>query len=204
MINSYELSDEQHIELYRAGDISQADFIMEKYKNLVKSKVSTMYILGGDKQDLIQEGMIGLFKAVRDYDSGRDASFSTFADLCVSRQIYNAIQASVRLKNQPLNDYVSLYTENVNSDGDYINTLADSLEADFTDEPERKIIDDESAKEIFRLIDTMLTQTERDVMMLHLTGLPTSKIAAILSIEAKSADNALQRAKSKLKKEIKK
>ncbi len=85
------------------------DYIMEKYKGMVKAKARSMFLLGGDSDDLIQEGMIGLFKAVRDYDSGRDASFSTFAELCVSRQMYTAVQASTRKKHMPLNTYISLY-----------------------------------------------------------------------------------------------
>ena len=101
-------TDEELIQLLRDGDGGVMDFIMEKYKGLVRSKAKSMYLLGADSEDLIQEGMIGLFKAVRDYDAGRDASFFTFADLCVSRQMYTAVQASSRKKHAPLNKYVSL------------------------------------------------------------------------------------------------
>ena len=103
MKDSYgEYSDEELIVLLRDGENDITDYIMEKYKGMVKTKAKSMYLLGGDSNDLIQEGMIGLFKAIRDYDSGRDASFSTFADLCVSRQMYTAVQASSRKKHMPL------------------------------------------------------------------------------------------------------
>ena len=110
MKKSYEeCSDEELILRLRDGEGVIIDYIMDKYKNLVRSKAKSMYILGADRDDLIQEGMIGLFKAVRDYDAGRDASFFTFADLCVSRQMYTAIQAAGRQKHTPLNTYISLY-----------------------------------------------------------------------------------------------
>ena len=98
-----QFSDEELIDRLRGGDSRITDYIMDKYKNLVRSKAKSMYILGGDNEDLIQEGMIGLFKAIRDYDCGRDASFYTFADLCISRQMYTAVQASHRQKHWPLN-----------------------------------------------------------------------------------------------------
>ena len=109
------LSDEQLIDRLRGGEGEISEYICEKYKNLVRSKAKSMFILGGDTEDLIQEGMIGLFKAVRDYDSGRDASFYTFAELCISRQLYTAVQAAGRKKHLPLNSYVSLYG---NEDGE--------------------------------------------------------------------------------------
>ena len=104
-------SDEELILRLRDGEEAITDYIMDKYKNMVRSKAKSMYILGADREDLIQEGMIGLFKAVRDYDTGRDASFFTFAELCVSRQMYTAIQAAGRQKHMPLNTYVSLYAD---------------------------------------------------------------------------------------------
>ena len=100
------ISDEELIVRLRDGEMGITEFLMEKYKNLVRSKAKSMYILGADSEDLIQEGMIGLFKALRDYDIGRDASFLTFADLCVSRQMYTAVQASRRKKHFPLNTYI--------------------------------------------------------------------------------------------------
>mgnify|MGYP002623113434 CR=1 FL=1 len=193
------MTDEQYIEAYREGDVGAVELIMDRYKNMVRSKVSAMFILGGDEQDLIQEGMIGLVKAVRDYDFGRDASFATFADLCVSRQIYNAIQASGRFKHLPLNDYVSLTADRQAADGEGTSQLVDELVARPSDEPEKLIMSQETVDEINRLTEEILTPLERDVFRLRVTGLTTSAIAAILSKEPKSADNALQRARAKLK-----
>ncbi|MDE6975098.1 MAG: sigma-70 family RNA polymerase sigma factor, partial [Lachnospiraceae bacterium] len=116
--NYEDCGDEELILRLRDGEEAITDYIMDKYKNLVRSKAKSMYILGADRDDLIQEGMIGLFKAVRDYDAGRDASFFTFADLCVSRQMYTAIQAAGRQKHTPLNTYISLYAGSTEQDGD--------------------------------------------------------------------------------------
>ena len=107
------VSDEELILRLKDGDGGVMDYILEKYKGMVRSKAKSMYLLGGDNEDLIQEGMIGLFKAVRDYDPGRDASFCTFADLCVSRQMYTAVQASFRKKHMPLNRSVIIYKQNI-------------------------------------------------------------------------------------------
>ncbi len=199
---SANLTDEQYIASYREGDTDSVEVIMDRYKNLVRAKASKLYILGGDVQDLIQEGMIGLVKAVRDYDFGRDASFATFADLCVSRQIYNAIQSSARLKNLPLNDYVSLTAGRTTDDGEDSSSLIDELPDDTSAEPESAFISQETADEINHLVDTILTDSERDVFRLHVAGLTTSDAAAILSMEPKSADNALQRARQKLRREL--
>src|SRR5574344_2722708 len=118
-------TDEELIQRLRDGENQITDYIMEKFKNLVRNKAKSMYILGADTEDLIQEGMIGLFKAVRDYDSGRDASFFTFADLCISRQMYTAVQASGRQKHAPLNSYVSLYASgNEEEDVELVNAIA--------------------------------------------------------------------------------
>ena len=197
-----DLTDEQIIALLREGDSTHIEKIYDRYKNMVRIKVKSMYILGGDEQDLTQEGMIGLFKAVRDYDFGRDASFATFADLCVDRQIYNAIKASGRLKNMPLNEYVSLTAERISDDGDEHGQLLEDLIGDPQLEPEGHVISQENIENINHMIETILTRTERDVFQLYLTGLPTSRIGAILSIDPKSADNALQRAKAKLRKAL--
>ena len=112
-------------------DSAAVDFIMDKYKNLVKKKARSMFILGADREDLIQEGMIGLFKAIRDYDYGRDASFATFADLCVSRQMYSAIQASARKKHAPLNGYISIYARREGGEEDSEIALEDVLDRNF-------------------------------------------------------------------------
>ena len=119
MLQHYENStDEELIERLRDGEEQIMEYLLDKYKNLVRSKAKSMYILGGDTQDLVQEGMIGLFKAIRDYDAGRDASFYTFAQLCVSRNIYSAVQKSGRQKHAPLNFYISIYGSEGSRDGD--------------------------------------------------------------------------------------
>ena len=163
-----------------------------------------MYILGADGDDLIQEGMIGLFKAVRDYDSGRDASFFTFADLCISRQMYTAVQASRRRKHAPLNSYISLYSHVASErgqeeEGELVNILAARAEPS----PEEMVIDRENVKSLERTIEKELSTFEKEVLDLHLTGMGYVQIAKVLGKDEKSADNALQRIKGKLKKAIK-
>ena len=139
-----DFSDEELILMYRDGDRSVIEFIMEKYKGLVKSKAKSMYLLGAANDDLIQEGMIGLFKAVRDYDPGRDASFYTFADLCVSRQMYNAVQASARKKHMPLNRYVSLSGQEGDGESQADTPLGMELAESRDKNPEEMVIDREN------------------------------------------------------------
>lgn len=198
-------SDEELILRLRDGEESITDYIMDKYKNLVRSKAKSMYILGADAEDLIQEGMIGLFKAVRDYDSGRDASFFTFAELCVSRQMYTALQASRRQKHAPLNSYISLYTnrvadnlENAKEEGQLINALSSPTDQN----PEDLVIDKENVALIESIIAKELSGFEKQVLDLYITGMSYSQIAKILGKDEKSTDNALQRVKGKLKKVI--
>ena len=197
-------SDEELMVQLRDGDTGIMDFIMNKYKNLVRSKAKSMYILGADSDDLIQEGMIGLFKAVRDFDSGRDASFFTFADLCVSRQIYTAVQASRRQKHIPLNTYISLYeTSKENSGRNEDDTaLVDILTLGSEQTPEELVIDRENVEQIEKTIDKELSSFEKQVLDLYLTGMRYTQIAKVLGRDEKSTDNALQRIKSKLRKAI--
>lgn len=198
------ISDEELILRLRDGESSITDFIMDKYKNLVRSKAKTMYILGADTEDLIQEGMIGLFKAIRDYDCGRDASFFTFADLCVSRQMYTAVQASRREKHVPLNTYVSLYSVSATEkeegeEGQLINALASNSGIN----PEELLIDKENVENLERIIEKELSGFEKEVLDLYVVGMSYSQIARILGRDEKSTDNALQRIKTKLKRFIK-
>lgn len=192
-----EFSDEELILRLRDGEQGIEDYIMNKYKNLVKSKAKSMFILGGESDDLIQEGMIGLFKAIRDYDAGRDASFFTFADLCVSRQLYTAVSASGRKKHMPLNTYVSL---SYDDSGDDSVILYDSYQDNALNNPERMLIDQENVDTIEKLIVSELSDFERQAIELHLTGMSYSQIARVLGKDDKSTDNALSRAKNKLKK----
>ena len=200
-------SDEELIVRLRDGESAITDYIMDKYKNLVRSKAKSMYILGADSEDLIQEGMIGLFKAIRDYDTGRDASFFTFADLCVSRQMYTAIQAAGRQKHAPLNTYISLYAdsfENGGTDTEGEGKLINSVISQSEKNPEELLIDRENVELLEKTIDKELSSFEKQVLDLYLTGMSYSQIARVLGRDDKSTDNALQRIKSKLKKAISK
>lgn len=194
-------TDEELIQLLRDGDSGVMDFIMEKYKGLVRSKAKSMYLLGADSEDLIQEGMIGLFKAVRDYDAGRDASFFTFADLCVSRQMYTAVQASSRKKHAPLNRYVSLSQDSFGGEEDGERLTFEP--ADIKEKnPEELVIARENTELIEKLIETELSSLEKQVLDLHLTGMGYVQIARVLGRDEKSTDNALQRIRGKLKRAL--
>lgn len=197
-------SDEELMMRLRDGESGIMDFIMNKYKNLVKSKAKSMYILGADGDDLIQEGMIGLFKAVRDFDSGRDASFFTFADLCISRQMYTAVQASRRQKHIPLNTYISFYaTARENSERNEEDmALVNILSLSAGQSPEEMVIDKENVEQLEKTIEKELSTFEKQVLDLYLTGMRYTQIAKVLGRDEKSTDNALQRIKSKLKKAI--
>lgn len=196
-----QVTDEELIDRLRDGDTRITDYIMDKYKNLVRSKAGTMYILGADREDLIQEGMIGLFKAIRDYDSGRDASFYTFADLCISRQMYSAVQAAGRMKHIPLNTYISLYGEGTgggeDEEGEVLSALADRGLG-----PEEQFIDRESVERLEQQIERELSGFEKQVFELYITGMGYSQIAKLLGRDEKSTDNALQRLKGKIRRMI--
>lgn len=197
----YEQStDEELIHRLRGGEESVMDYICDKYKNLVRSKAKSMFILGGDGEDLIQEGMIGLFKAVRDYDSGRDASFFTFADLCISRQMYTAVQASKRQKHIPLNTYISLYGTASEQEGSEEHRLVEELSDRLGRSPEELFLDKERMNYLESKIENELSPFEKQVLDLYMTGMSYSQIAKVLGCDEKSTDNALQRLKAKIKK----
>lgn len=202
MQNYHDHTDEELLSRLRDGETAIMDYLMEKYKHLVRSKAQTMFILGADNEDLIQEGMIGLFKAVRDYDSGRDASFYTFAELCIARQMYTAIQASGRKKHMPLNTYISLYSnmaqDEAREEGTeaiLVNALADEGQTN----PEELFIDKENAELLEQRLHKELSAFERQVLDLYMTGMSYIQIAKVLGRDEKSADNALQRIKGKLR-----
>lgn len=195
-----QFTDEELIDRLRSGEALVMDYIFDKYKNLVRSKAKSMYILGADSEDLIQEGMIGLFKAVRDYDSGRDASFYTFADLCISRQMYTAVQASKRQKHIPLNSYVSLYADSFGKEEQGESRLLEVLENPSGQNPEELFLDKERVSYLETVIEKELSSFEKQVLDLYLTGMSYTQIARVLGRSEKSADNALQRLKSKIKK----
>jgi len=186
MLNEYDnLSDDELIDRLRDGDENITDYLLNKYKNLVRGKANSMFIIGGDKDDLIQEGMIGLFKAIKDFDCGRDASFYTFAELCITRQMYTAIQAAGRKKHGPLNSYMSIYEDDFQKEGG-IN-------------PEDDVIDKERVLSIEQSFEKELSNLERQVLDLKLMDMDYKDIAAVLGKSPKSIDNTLQRIKTKLK-----
>lgn len=196
------ITDEELLDRLKGGEESVIDYFMDKYKNLVRNKAQSMYILGADSEDLIQEGMIGLFKAIRDYDCGRDASFFTFAELCVNRQMYKAVQSAKRQKHAPLNTYISLYGNEEKESGERGESLADSLSSRTDLNPEDILIDRESAEELERRIGQELSSFENQVLDLYMTGMSYSQIAKVLGRSEKSTDNALQRVKSKVRRMI--
>lgn len=191
--------DGELIDRLRRGETPIMDYICDKYKNLVRSKAKSMFILGADSEDLIQEGMIGLFKAVRDYDMGRDASFFTFAELCVSRQMYTAVQASKRQKHLPLNTYVSLDNSALYDDREG-NGLAELLSDRVELSPEEQFLDKERVTWLEGQIDRELSDFEKQVLDLYITGMSYSQIARVLGRDEKATDNALQRLKAKVRK----
>ena len=194
------MTDEDLIALFRDGDQEAMEFLLDKYKEMVLRKARSMYILGGDSDDLIQEGMLGLFKAVRDYDCGRDASFRTFAQLCVTRQLYTAVTASTRKKHLPLNTAISLSRPLRENGGDEEEEFMDCLEADASSNPEEYIIGQEEMERLEEKIEKELSPLEKQVLELHLTGMGYVEIAHVLNRDEKSTDNALQRIRTKLKK----
>ena len=193
-----QFTDEELILRLRDGEKQITDYIMNKYKNLVRSKAGSMYILGADEEDLIQEGMIGLFKALRDYDCGRDASFFTFAELCINRQIYTAIQAADRKKHIPLNSYISLSGSRDDEEGENDKIMGEV--SDVNQNPESMFIDKQNLQELESAIERELSFFEKQVLDLHITGMGYAQIAKVLGKDEKSTDNALQRAKGKIKK----
>ncbi len=194
------LSDEEIIARIQKGDQSAMDFLMEKYKYLVRNKAKALFLIGGDKDDLIQEGMIGLYKAIRDYDSEKQNSFFSFADLCISRQIYSAIKASNRKKNLPLNTYISIYTpiSGESSDNEEKEALVDIMYQKNVSNPEELVIDKENTSMIEYELVRRLSDLERQVLSLYMKDLRYVQIAEVLGKEPKTIDNALTRIKTKL------
>ena len=182
------ISDEELIARLRDGETIIEDYLMEKYKGLVRQKARAMFLIGGDTDDLIQEGMIGLFKAVRDFQPGREATFATFARMCIDRQIYSAIQKSNRQKHLPLNSYVSLNQEDESSP---IWELS-------VENPEEIIIDQETTRDLQQKISDYLSPMENKVLDLYLKGEGYVEIGRILGKSPKSIDNALQRIREKI------
>lgn len=189
------LSDQELIRNLRSGDSEIMNYIMDKYKGMVRHKAKAMYLLGGENDDLIQEGMIGLFKAVQDYNLEAGSSFHTFSDLCVSRQMYTAIEASQRKKHSPLNSYVSIYSEEGS-----LEKLDLLLGAQKTQgNPEELLLGKEYQEGFEKKLQDELSELENRVLYLHMRGEDYKTIAKLLDKTPKTIDNALQRIKNKAK-----
>ncbi len=195
------MTDEQLLCDYKNGNQEIMDYLMVKYKSMVRKKARAMYLLGGENEDLIQEGMIGLIKAVRDFDVTQKTSFSSFAELCVSRQMYSAIEASNRKKHLPLNSYVSLYedSEEVGEGGRSL-PLIDTIESSKENDPEVLYFGKEYTEAFAEQLKELLSPLENHVLYLHLMGTDYRTIAELLGKSPKSVDNALQRIKTKAQK----
>lgn len=191
-------TDEELITLLRQGDQDVTEYLLKKYSPLVRKSIRTLYLIGADTEDLSQEGMIGLFKAIQSYKEDNAASFYTFAKLCIDRQIYSAIKASKRKKHSPLNSYISFYSRLNENEVE----LIDNLEAGTDSNPEHIILDRESTSRIENLLEEHLSKMEKTVLPLYLEGMPYSEIAAKLDKPVKSIDNTIQRIREKVKKYI--
>lgn len=192
------LNDEQMIALIRQKDASAQDFMLEKYKPLVKAKSRIYFLVGADNEDIIQEGMIGLYKAVRDFNPDRHASFRSFAELCINRQLITAVKASTRQKHQPLNNYISL--NKTIYDEESQETFMDNLKAMESDNPEVMMLGREAREGIEEHLEKSLSRFESVVLALYLDKKSYAEISEITRKSEKSVDNALQRIKKKLEK----
>lgn len=194
------MTDEQLLCDYKNGNQEIMDYLMVKYKSMVRKKACAMYLLGGENEDLIQEGMIGLIKAVRDFDVTQKTSFSSFAELCVSRQMYSAIEASNRKKHLPLNSYVSLYEDSEQVGEGRSLPLIDTIESSKENDPEVLYFGKEYTEAFAEQLKELLSPLENHVLYLHLMGTDYRTIAELLGKSPKSVDNALQRIKTKAQK----
>lgn len=191
-------SDEELVAKYHSGDEKAADYLIEKYKNLVRKNVRSYYLAGADSEDLLQEGMLGLFKAIRDYNPEKDALFMTFASLCVSRHIRSTITRYNRKKNGPLNGYVS-FEETINdNESDEDIKLVDTLVADSMKNPEEMLIAKEQVIKIQTCMNNNLSKFEKNVVELYIEGLSYAEIGEKLQKPVKSIDNAIQRIRNKI------
>ena len=192
------LTDEEIVHLCHEGDNMAEEFLLNKYKNFVRSKARSYFLIGADHEDIVQEGMIGLYKAIRDYKQEKLSSFRAFAELCITRQIITAIKTATRQKHIPLNSYVSLNKPLYDEESD--RTLLDIIMEGNSGNPEEMIINQENLGNIHRKINEVLSGLEQEVLAAYLDGKSYQEIAETLGRHVKSIDNALQRVKRKLEK----
>lgn len=195
------LSDEDIIAIIQDGNAEALDFLITKYRSFVRLKGRSYFLIGGDREDIIQEGMIGLYKAIRDFRPDRLSSFKGFAELCITRQIITAIKTATRQKHIPLNSSVSLDRPVFSEDSD--RTLLDMLSGPFLDDPEDLIIHKEDFGQMEEEMNKVLSVLEKQVLTLYLDGQSYQEISAELNRQVKSVDNALQRIKRKLERYMK-
>ncbi|MBQ2952071.1 MAG: RNA polymerase sporulation sigma factor SigH [Clostridia bacterium] len=191
-----DMTDEEVVLLCRDGDSVAVEFLLNKYKNFVRSKARSYFLIGADHEDIVQEGMIGLYKAIRDFRPEKLSSFRAFAELCITRQIITAIKTATRQKHIPLNSYVSLNKPLYDDESD--RTLMDVCAEGHSANPEEMLISQEDLAGIHRRIDEVLSSLEQEVLAAYLAGKSYQEIADNLGRHVKSIDNALQRVKRKL------
>lgn len=196
MINYESLSDEELLSIQRTGDKRAEEMLYARYKQIVRSRARTYFLIGADREDIIQEGMIGLYKAVLDYQFDRQASFRSFAELCITRQIISAIKSATRKKHIPLNSYIS-FNRSV-FDGDNERPLIDVLTSTRMTDPEEVLIGRENYAAVADSIEHSLSKLERNALGFYLDGYSYQQIADALQVTTKSVDNAIQRVKKKL------
>ncbi|HEX7065074.1 MAG TPA: RNA polymerase sporulation sigma factor SigH [Bacillales bacterium] len=189
------MEDERLVEYVHVGNNKALEYLIDKYKNFVKAKARSYFLVGADREDIIQEGMIGLFKAIRDFQDDKLSSFKAFAELCITRQMITAIKTATRQKHIPLNSYVSLDKPIYDEESD--RTLLDILCGSKVSDPEETVIHQEEYDNIEGKMSEILSDLEQKVLMLYLDGRSYQEISADLNRHVKSIDNALQRVKRK-------
>ena len=193
-----QMNDEQVVEMCHQGDSEAEEYLLNKYKNFVRAKARSYFLIGADHEDIVQEGMIGLYKAIRDFKPEKLSSFRAFAELCITRQIITAIKTATRQKHIPLNSYVSLNKPLYDEESDH--TLLDVIMEGRISDPEELIINRENLGNIHNKISEVLSGLEQEVLQAYLDGKSYQEIADALGRHVKSIDNALQRVKRKLEK----
>ncbi|WP_425415496.1 RNA polymerase sporulation sigma factor SigH [Peribacillus loiseleuriae] len=201
IIKNYDkLEDQVLVKMAHSGDSESLTFLINKYHNFVRVKTRPYFLIGADKEDLVQEGMIGLYKAIRDFRADMMTSFKAFADLCITRQIITAIKTATRQKHGPLNSYVSLDKPLYDEESNY--TLMDMISGEEITNPEALIINQEKANDVDLKIAELLSDLERRVLTLYMDGQSYVEISEELNTHVKSIDNALQRVKRKLEQHL--
>lgn len=192
------LTDEEILLLIRQGERSAQDYLVNKYERIVQYKARTYFLIGSERDDVIQEGLIGLFKAISDYDEDKLSSFRVFADLCITRQIITSIKSATRLKHTPLNSYISIYKPVHDEEPDRM--LLDIISSSASIDPQDSLVKKERLQNVYLKLRQALTALEWEVLPLYLQGCSYEEIAQTLQRHEKSIDNALQRVKRKISK----